>query len=179
MAQPRACVNKTSTTYPVYASDLTTVIGHLYPNECYAYGSGAEASTWIYFQNPSGNVVIGWLKSTNSPLPTNYMYYKASGNQLVANTTVTASDGNKYYTHTIKTGYDMNWYIGTTKQNTTLPAGTILYTNDSSAGASYPYRMYFVGYKKPNGTFTKPNSGNGFWVDFLSIGTHPYNRVLL
>lgn len=49
MAQPTACVNNTNTTYPVYDSNLSTIIGHIYPNECYAFGDGDVASTWIYF----------------------------------------------------------------------------------------------------------------------------------
>ena len=170
--QNYAWVSLSTGAFKVYGNqERTTIIGYIYPNECFTYAGFSESfrTYTIYFRNAAGVVQLGYVDDSIRYAP--YNHYKVSNGVLVPNPYT-----NGYYIHTIKPGYNMNWYIGTTRQNTPLPGGTELYSDDCAyAGEEHPYRILFQGYKIPGGEFVRQS----FWIDYLTLGSLVSNRVIL
>ncbi|MGN0307599.1 MAG: hypothetical protein ACI4DN_05225 [Lachnospiraceae bacterium] len=110
----------------------------------------------------------------NFPKRVPYGEKKSNGSTLVDN----PMDSQGYYTHTL--AKTMNWYIGTAKQSTTLPAGTQIKIKDSTTGSEHYYRIACKKAKRPTDSdFVELNPGGIFWVDFLTLGSMPSNRAIL
>lgn len=177
MITPHAVVSRSTGAYNVYSEpERINKIGLIYPGECFTIDGFDETRPVhaIYFRDSSGTPRRGYVHTDIRVA--NYQLWKVSNGSLVENPRT--SDG--YYIHTIRSGYDMNWYIGSTKQASPLPAGTLLYFSGWSdsylvAGERYPYRICFNGYKKPGGSFVKKD----FFIDYLTLGSLVSNRVIL
>lgn len=83
-------------------------------------------------------------------------------------------DKNGYYRNTL--AKNMNWYVGTHKQSTPLPNGTVVLLKSCTTGADYPSRFFCSGYRKPGET---KDTIKEFCIDFLTVGSMPSNRAIL
>ena len=172
MYNGKAYVNTSNRKAPVYQLtpneiDITnTQIGLIYPNECFGMHRSEGNVDFIVFRNSSGGISRGGFGSVE-PDYTLYGTRKSNGSSLVVNNPVGG-----YYIHQLSK--NMNWYIGTTKQASPLPAGTQVRIKDCTTGADNPSRIACKGYKKPNQNWVTQD----FWVDFLQVGSMPSNRAV-
>ncbi|SHN61996.1 hypothetical protein SAMN02745247_02445 [Butyrivibrio hungatei DSM 14810] len=175
MYNGRAFVNTSDRKVPVYQLtkneiDITNKqIGTIYPNECFGMHASEGNVSFIVFRNSSGGISRGGFGSVN-PDYTPYCERKSNGKTLEKN----LPDGAGLYSHTLSK--NMNWYVGTHKQSTPLPKGTIIKIKSScTTGADYPSRIFCAGYRKPGGKDVVKE----FCIDFLTVGSMPSNRALL
>ena len=175
MYNGKAFVNTSNRKVPVYQLteneiDITNKqIGTIYPNECFGMHNSEGNVSFIVFRNSSGGISRGGFGSVE-PEYTYYCERKSNGKTLSSNT----PDKNGYYRHSL--AKNMNWYIGTHKQSTPLPKGTVVLLKSCTTGADYPSRIFCSGYRKPGET---KDTIKEFCIDFLTVGSMPSNRAIL
>lgn len=144
-----------------------TVLGHIYPDECYTVIPHDDYCTYceIVFRDKKGNQAIGYIEPSpgltfdDEPwvqYQEPYHYYNSNGSKLV-NARTENIGGKLQYIFTVKKPVTYRNRHGV-KQGQ-LAAGTLLATNSSTTGQSYSSYMIF----------NKVNTGSG-WRDICSDG---------
>ncbi len=179
MYNGKAYVNTSDRKVPVYeltANELDITnkqIGLIYPNECFGIHPSEGNVSFVAFRNSSGVPAIGGFVSVE-PEYTLYGERKSNGSALEKNT----RDSSGYFVHTLSK--NMNWYIGDQKQPVSLKAGTQVKIKDCTTGSDKYFRMACKMAKlSGEREFKELNPGGVFWIDFLTIGSMPYNRSIL
>ncbi|MDR1001643.1 MAG: hypothetical protein LBL96_12755 [Clostridiales bacterium] len=147
---PSAFVNKSGTSVNVYSDPSATgnIIGQIVPNEVFIW-YGAEGNVAIYFVNPSGNFVPGWLDEGSLPtgLSTGIIQYPYR-------------TLNGYYVFKLRRSATVKNSSGSNV--TTFASGSEVACNSNTVGQSYPNFKHIVGTVNGN---TIDSTYNGYFVD--------------
>ena len=197
-----AFVNRSSSQIPIYSSLVSSSIhtggitvggsqiGRIYPNEFYTVipnSSSYITSYEIVFRNSNGAEQHGYIETSPGSTLDDYTWAKSqeayhytnsNGSSLVSATRLTI-DGKSYYVFTVS-GSARNYRKKNGSLVGALLSGTLLATDQSTTGQTYPGYMIFKKKKLPNGAWTNLISGEDYgFVDLgLSVGSSPSNRPI-
>ena len=160
-------------------------IGRIHPDEFYTLlksDTPNVTSYGIIFQNSNGNRSRGYIETSPGYSLGSYAwkqyqepfhYYNSNGSTLVSSKNIVI-DGTSYRQFTVKVSVIYRDKTGAVVG--ALAAGTLLATNSSTAGQSYPDHMIF--YKKKVGSVWENlcSSGYGFVDMRYDAGAMPNNR---
>jgi len=148
------CINKSGSNYPIYDYNISnntyTRVGTLYNREAFIF-LGGDNFDYIKFLASNGTLKTACIDPSRYPVPISYCTDYPYSTEIIDNMELCVfrmrSAKNLYNTNAVKIK--------------TLPAGTLVATNNVSVGDSHHDWKLVSYYKEPGGTWQQIDAGQG------------------